>query len=79
MPSTPTSLGKNLVFSSDDPPEFDNGAPGALDIIDLWLEEGNYWSYGTFNGNESCTAIDGCAHFTQVKLIDYVSYLFITN
>lgn len=73
LPSPPISLGENLAFSDNDPPVFDNGATGAINLVDLWISEGEYYTYGTYMGTDSCTAqnvlnTNGCGHFTQVQL-----------
>ena len=73
-------MGENLAFSTTDPPVFSNGNTGITDLVDLWINEGEAWGFGTiddspaFPGTETCDDTDivgnpgrdGCGHFTQV-------------
>ena len=74
IPSSPIELGENLAFSSLDPPVFDDdNCCGVMQLVDLWIDEGLLYDYGTFPGpgdpgpTEFCAIGPlGCAHFTQV-------------
>lgn len=85
-------MGENLAFSSNDPPVFSEPTfgVGITELVDLWINEGRAYDYGTiddsplFPGTETCdrTTTDGrfgCGHFTQVwfNLIYFLCVLYI--
>ena len=65
-PFTTRSIGENLAYSSEEP-----SSDIITDLTNAWIDEGHYYGYGTYNGNEQCTTpnTNSCGHFTQVQYI----------